>query len=856
MVTGLLPIAGIYQSVFLLAAAVCFLAVIGSRRIGHPDIRRGLTALLVLSGVWSLLTALQLSGVGESTARLLHHGGLIVGITTVFAWLVFASAYAGHQYHRQRSLQLASSGTLAAILLVKVTNPIHEQYFTVSRSVEPFAHWVFEYGAIHWFISGFAYTAAIVGFFWLFESFERGRSRPTLLYALVGVTALPLVPFLLAEYAGLLLLINYEPLGVAVFAVGVLFYAQTEFANHSSPGQTAIAAGLSGGALVLDKSEIVIDTNEQVATILGKPTVPRTPLAAVDEDLAALESGDTVLRQYPVDGSERVFEVQRSAVEESLVAAELITFADVTRTVRVESLVSVHRELTDALVAGDEPWELIGSIPDSIAEIPAYDLVWLSPADGQAAADGTARRFGDEVPPGVAAGSATEYANWVEATAANTDPLTEAAANTEIRHEQVDEADGAWAREADSYGITACIAVPMAFADGERYVFGVYTTAPDGFAAAEREILTEISNRLPQVAETITTYEEAHQYEEALKHAGVAISITDADGVIQYVNPAFEELTGYSADEAIGSTHRILKSGEMDEGHYDQLWETITDGEIFKEQAVNRRKDGDRYILQQTISPVTDDNGEPKAYIGIQFDITDKLLREQRLSVLNRVLRHNLRTSINVIAGQTTVLEDRLGVALDNGKLPSSITEPLGAIRTRADHINSQAEAAREIEQIVADDETGRSWVPVEEVLEAACDVAEVHGGQCAISVADEVADCRVDREAVRIISELVENALVHHTADPSAVDLQVSVAQSATDVAITVEDDGPGLSEQELVVVEDGNEDPLRHGSGLGLWKINWLAISCGGTISATTDEAGTTIRVELPIRGTALVK
>jgi len=851
MVNGLLPLAGIYQSVFLLAAAVCVLAVVGSRRIEHPDVRRGLTALLVLSGVWSLLTALQLSSVGESTARLLHHGGLIVGIATVFAWLVFASAYAGHQYHRQRSLQLASGGTLAAILLVKLTNPIHGQYFTISRSAEPFAHWVFEYGAIHWFITGFAYTAAIVGFFWLFESFERGRSRPTLLYALVVVTALPLVPFLLANQSQWLLLINYEPLGVAVFAVGVLFYARTEFANHSSPGQTAIAGGLSGGALVLDESAIVIDANEQVATILDEPTIPRVPLASVDAELASLEPGDTVLREYTVEGSERVFEVQRSTVEQSLVAAELITFADVTRTVRLESLVGVHRALTDALVSGDEPWELIESIPDSITEIPAYDLVWLYPVDRPAETD---RRFDGGSSPGTAAGPATEYAEWVEATAA-ADPVVQAAANSEISHQPVEECDSAWAQNADDYGITACIAVPMAVA-GEEYVFGVYTTALDGFAAAEREILTEISNRLPQVAETITTYEEAHQYEEALKHAGVAISITDADGVIQYVNPAFEELTGYSADEAIGSTHRILKSGEMDEAHYDQLWETITDGEIFKEQAVNRRKDGDRYILQQTISPVTDDNGEPKAYIGIQFDITDKLLREQRLSVLNRVLRHNLRTSINVIAGQTTVLEDRLVDEFPDAELSSTITEPLEAIRTRAAHIDSQAEAAREIEGIVADDETGRSWVPTEAVIEAACETAIEHGGRCSVDADDKVADARVDREAIRIISELVENAFIHHTSDPSNVDLQVSVSQSADDITIAVTDDGPGLSEQELVVIEDGEEEPLRHGSGLGLWKINWLAISCGGTISATTDDEGTTIRVELPIRGTALVE
>jgi len=856
MVTESVGLASVYQFVFLLATAGCFAGVYGTRRIEHPDVRRGLNALLILSGVWSLLTALQFSVTGEWTARVLHHGGLIVGMSTVYAWLVFASAYAGYQYHRRRSLQLAGVGTLLGILFIKLTNPLHGLYFTIGRSSEPFAHWVFEYGSIHWFITGVAYTAAIVGFFWVFESFERSRSRPTLLYALVVVTALPLVPFMLANYSQSLLLINYEPLGVAVFAVGVLFYARNEFANHSSPGQKAIAAELSGGALVLDESEIVIDANEQAATILGERTVRRAPLETFDDELASLESEETMFRQYTIEGSERTFEIQRAECTDSLVAAEVITFTDVTRTIRLESLVGVHRELTKALLKGGDPWELIRSVPESIADVPAYDLVWLYPVDGQPADPRNSSRSDGGVPRGMTAGSATEYAVWAAANGARLEPIKQAAQSGERCHRHVSDAEGPWAQRAERHDITACVAVPLEFAAGEQYVFAVYTTAPNGFSAAEREILAEISTRLPQVVETIETHEEAHQYEEALKHAGVAISITDADGVIQYVNPAFEDLTGYPAEEAIGSTHRILKSGEMDAGHYEQLWETITEGDIFKEQAVNRRKDGNRYILEQTISPVTDASGEPKAYIGIQFDITDKLLREQRLSVLNRVLRHNLRTSINVISGQTTVLEDRLDERLENGSLPASVSDSLETIRSRAKHIHSQAEAAREIEQIVANDETGRSWATVEAVLEAASDVAAAHSGDCTITARDDVTDCRVDREAIRIISELVENAFVHHTDDPSEVNLSVSVTQSADDITIAVKDDGPGLSEQELVVIEDGEEEPLRHGSGLGLWKINWLAISCGGAISATTSEKGTTIRVELPIRGTPLVE
>jgi len=714
-----------------------------------------------------------------------------------------------------------------------------------------------EYGAIHWFVTGFAYTATVVGFVWLFESFERGDSRPTLLYALVVVTALPLVPTVLSEYSALLLSINYEPLGVAVFAVGVLFYARTEFANHSSPGQTVLADSLSGGGLVLDESGIVIDANEQAARILGTPTIPRVPIGEVDPELAALDPGETAIRRYTVDGRTRRYEVERSRVEESLIAAEILTFTDVTRTLRLESLVGLYRELTEALVEGTEPDELIGRIPESVGEIDAYELVWLYPAaetDGGADRQPPGRRPDDGTAvSGVAAGDATAYAAWASTAASAAEPVRQATRRDEPHHAVVDGTDAAWGGQATDHGLTECVAVPMTFGD-ERYVLGVYTAAPDGFAAAEREILAEFGDRIPQAVDAIETHEEALQYEEAIKHAGVAISITDADGVIEYVNPAFEQLTGYTAAEAVGSNHRILKSGEMSEAHYEELWETITDGETFEERAINRSKDGDRYILQQTISPVIGPDGEPEAFVGIQFDITDKILREQRLSVLNRVLRHNLRTSVNVISGNTTVLEDRLRER-NAGELPASLAEPLAAIRERVDHVDSQSEAAREIEGILADEETGRSRVDVETVVSAAAETAATHGADVDIAASEAACDQQVDVELVGIAEELVENAIIHHDREPSAVDLRLSVTRSDDDVTLSVDDDGPGLSEQELVVVEDGDEAPLRHGSGLGLWKVNWLAISCGGSISATTGEAGTTIRVQLPLRGRSTV-
>ena len=118
----------------------------------------------------------------------------------------------------------------------------------------------------------------------------------------------------------------------------------------------------------------------------------------------------------------------------------------------------------------------------------------------------------------------------------------------------------------------------------------------------------------------------------AVEAAGHAIYITDTDGRIEYVNPAFEEITGYDSEAAIGQTPSILKSGEMPAGYAEDLWDTILAGDVWEEELINRRKDGALYHVHQTISPVRTDDGEIDGFVAIQTDVTDRkvLDRQQR----------------------------------------------------------------------------------------------------------------------------------------------------------------------------------------------------------------------------------
>jgi PAS domain S-box-containing protein len=124
--------------------------------------------------------------------------------------------------------------------------------------------------------------------------------------------------------------------------------------------------------------------------------------------------------------------------------------------------------------------------------------------------------------------------------------------------------------------------------------------------------------------------EELRLFQQAVESAGYAIYITDTDGTIRYVNPAFEESTGYTSAEAVGRTPELFHSGEMPDGYFADLWETVKSGEVWQGDVVDRRKDGELYTAAQTVAPVSED-GEVRAFVAVQDDITERKDREERL---------------------------------------------------------------------------------------------------------------------------------------------------------------------------------------------------------------------------------
>jgi len=117
----------------------------------------------------------------------------------------------------------------------------------------------------------------------------------------------------------------------------------------------------------------------------------------------------------------------------------------------------------------------------------------------------------------------------------------------------------------------------------------------------------------------------------AIAQAAEAIVIAGHDGTIQYVNPAFTTMTGYSACEAIGQNPRILKSGNQDPAFYRDLWKTIKAGKNWHGELINRRKDGSTYTEAMTITPVRDTVGVVSGYIAIKQDVSERNRREEAI---------------------------------------------------------------------------------------------------------------------------------------------------------------------------------------------------------------------------------
>lgn len=273
---------GIYVSLFLFAAAGCFTALFGVRELSDRDTRYGLHGLLVTTGTWATAEAARLHVRSVSLAATIFTVGIVVGFATVGAWLYFCSAYAGHNYHRNPRVRAVALGVFSLVIGVKLTNPLHGAYFTASKSTEPFAHVAIDLLPLHWVTVVIAYVCSGIGFYMLFELFTKADVQTTQLAGLVGLTALPVVFNVLGVMTGpWLLALNYEPIGVAAFALGVVYVSQSTFETVRRTGHRRVIDKLNEAILVLDDEDIIRETNAAATRLFPSITVGESVTSAL-----------------------------------------------------------------------------------------------------------------------------------------------------------------------------------------------------------------------------------------------------------------------------------------------------------------------------------------------------------------------------------------------------------------------------------------------------------------------------------------------------------------------------------------------------------------------------------------------
>ncbi|GAB4362354.1 MAG: hypothetical protein Kow00128_02040 [Deltaproteobacteria bacterium] len=186
---------------------------------------------------------------------------------------------------------------------------------------------------------------------------------------------------------------------------------------------------------------------------------------------------------------------------------------------------------------------------------------------------------------------------------------------------------------------------------------------PDGTVIGVMSILTDITDR--KRAER-----ELRLLATAIEQSAETVMITDRNGTILYVNPAFEKITGYAREEAIGADPRMLKSGKQGEDFYRRMWGTILRGDVWSGVFVNRKKDGTLYEEEAILSPVRDAAGEIVNFVAVKRDVTqerrmeEELRHAQKMEAVGRLaggVAHDFNNLLTAITGYSQMLLERLG---------------------------------------------------------------------------------------------------------------------------------------------------------------------------------------------------
>ena len=327
------------------------------------------------------------------------------------------------------------------------------------------------------------------------------------------------------------------------------------------------------------------------------------------------------------------------------------------------------------------------------------------------------------------------------------------------------------------------------------------------------------------------------EFHPATRRAGERAAIDDLGNPVIIVDEQDRVVTlNAAATAVIGVDKRTALTNRLDDYlQGDAVTPTTGDGQITVRNGEMPRT----YTV--TTTPLTDGSDTHVGYTVVLQDVTEELQREQRLEVLNRALRHNLRNDMTVVRGFAGAARDETD--------DEEVSEMLDTVERKADDLVALGEKVRDIERVVAR-EPRPATVALDDLL---IDVVAEAGAEFPdVTVALDCPSLSIetDAETLRVVCRaIVENGVEHGSPDGNgAGDVRVAVVDEGETVTIRVEDGGPGVPEQELDVLDAGRETDLEHSMGLGLWLANWGTRRVGGDLSFDVSDAGTVASISIP--------
>ncbi|WP_277542263.1 sensor histidine kinase [Haloarcula laminariae] len=310
----------------------------------------------------------------------------------------------------------------------------------------------------------------------------------------------------------------------------------------------------------------------------------------------------------------------------------------------------------------------------------------------------------------------------------------------------------------------------------------------------------------------------------AIDDIATPVAIVDVAGRIVNLNPAAEAMLG------VGK--RATLTDRLDDRIDGDRFVPGEDDDRFGVANGGRRRE---YKLGQT--ELTDGGGTRLGYTAVFQDITDEIRRERRLEVLNRFLRHNVRNESVVIQARAELLSETLdGDAADHA----------ATIERAVDRLVASGDKARTLSEAGTDDADLEPVDLAGLVAETVDSLSADYGGTVTVEVPDGLTVRSQPVLLGVVVENLVENALQHV---PSA-SVTVRAAVDGDEVALSIADDGSGIPDHELGVLDRGEETPLSHGSGMGLWLVSWATTTLGADLDFDVSD-GTRVTVRLPVVG-----